>query len=48
MAIMALRRSTRSVITPAGRVNRSHGRRWATTTVATSSGFRVTAEASHG
>ena len=48
IATIALRRSTRSVITPAGSVKTSHGRRWATSTSATSSGLRVTAEASHG
>ena len=48
IATIALRRSTRSVITPAGRVNSIHGSRWATATSAISSGLRVTAEASHG
>ncbi len=48
IATIALRRSTRSVITPAGSVNTSHGSRWATATTATRIGLRVTAEASHG
>jgi hypothetical protein len=47
MAIMILRRSTRSVITPAGSLNTSHGSRCATAISAMSSGSRVTAEASH-
>ena len=42
------RRSLRSVITPAGSVNSSHGRRWTTATRAISSGLRVTAVANHG
>ncbi len=42
------RRSTRSVITPAGRVKSSQGRRVATATRAMCTGLRVTAEASHG
>jgi hypothetical protein len=42
------RRSWRSVITPAGSVNSSHGRRWTTATRAISSGLRVTAVANHG
>ena len=42
------RRSLRSVMTPAGSVNSSHGRRWTTPTRAISSGLRVIAEASHG
>ncbi len=41
-------RSTRSVMTPAGRLNSSQGSRWATTTREISSGFLVTAEANHG
>jgi hypothetical protein len=45
---IALRRSTRSVMTPAGRVNSSQGMRCATATVATRIGLRVTAEASQG
>ena len=47
-ATMARLRSTRSVITPAGSVNTSHGRRCAAATSATSSGLRVIAVASHG
>jgi hypothetical protein len=42
------RRSWRSVITPAGSVNKSHGSRWATATRAMSSGLRVIADASQG
>ena len=42
------RRSWRSVMTPAGSVNSSHGRRWTTATRAISSGLRVIAVASHG
>ena len=45
---IARRRSTRSVITPAGSVKTSHGRRWATITSAIRIGLRVTADASHG
>jgi hypothetical protein len=41
-------RSTRSVITPAGSVNTSHGILEATATIAISRAFRVTAEASYG
>ena len=48
IATIALRRSTRSVITPAGSVNTSHGRRWAAATSAMSNGLRVMAVASHG
>jgi hypothetical protein len=48
MDTIARRRSTRSVITPAGNVKTSHGRRWAANTRATRMGFRVTADASHG
>ena len=35
-------------MTPAGKVNTSHGNRCATATRATSNGFLVTADASHG
>ncbi len=45
---MVTRRSTRSVMTPAGRLKISHGRRLATLTRPIRSGLRVTAEASHG
>ena len=48
MATIALRRSTRSVITPAGRVKISQGSRWATATSAIRIGLRVIAEASQG
>ncbi len=43
-----LRRSARSVITPAGSVNSSHGRRVATTTPAIAIGSLVRALANHG
>ena len=42
------RRSLRSVMTPAGSVNSSHGSRWTTPTRAISSGLRVIADANHG
>ena len=42
------RRSTRSVMTPAGSENTSHGSRPATGTSEIRSGLRVTADASHG
>lgn len=42
-----MRRSNRSLITPAGRLNTSHGMRPATPTRAISMASRVTAEASH-
>ena len=48
IATIARLRSTRSVITPAGRVNTSHGKRCATATSAISNGLRVIAVASHG
>jgi hypothetical protein len=41
-------RSKRSVMTPAGRVKTSHGKRDTTATVAINKGERVTAEANHG
>ena len=43
-----IRRSWRSVITPAGSENSSQGSRWATATTAISKGLRVIADASHG
>ena len=46
--VMILRRSTLSVITPAGSVKRSHGRRCAIAMSAMRRAFRVTAEANHG
>ena len=46
--VFSLRRSTRSVMTPAGSVKISQGRRWATATRAMSTGLRVTADASQG
>ena len=45
---IALRRSTRSVITPAGKVKTNHGNRCAAATIAISSGLRVIAVASQG
>ena len=42
------RRSTRSVMTPAGRLKISHGSRLATLTRPIRNGLRVTAEANHG
>ena len=42
------RRSTRSVMTPAGRLKTSHGSRLATLTRPMRSGLRVTADASQG
>ena len=45
---ISLRRSTRSVITPAGKVKTSHGSRCATAMRLMSRALRVTAEASHG
>ncbi len=41
-------RSTRSVITPAGKVNTSHGRRCTSTTSEIRIGLRVIADASQG
>ncbi len=48
ISTIALRRSTRSVMTPAGNVNTSQGSRWATAMRAISSGLRVMALASQG
>ncbi len=48
IATIARRRSTRSVITPAGKVNKSHGRRCTAATRAIRRGLRVIAVASHG
>ena len=48
IAMIIFRRSKRSVITPAGRVNINQGSRLATATVAIKSGDLVTAEANQG
>ena len=45
---ISIRRSTRSVITPAGRLKISHGMRWTTATSAIRRGLRVIADANHG
>jgi len=48
MATIIFRRSNRSVMTPAGKVNTNHGNLENTATSAMSSGDLVTAEASQG
>ena len=46
--VIRVRRSLRSVITPAGRVKTSQGNRWTAAIRAMSSGLRVIADASQG